>query len=95
MGLCAALRLVPEVPITGLGSAIFALIAAGIFSTVEDAQKALSPSYKVFEPQESAAVTYAELYALFKRLYFGMGRSSIPAIAIGDVLPCLRRIAGS
>jgi L-ribulokinase len=85
--------LVPKSEVTSLGSAIFAFLAAGTFSTIEEAQKALCPAYTIVEPQLEAAKTYAELYPLFRRLYFAFGdRYSDPA-AIGDVLPELRRIA--
>ena len=36
--------LVPERPITSLGSAIFAFLAAGTFATIEEAQRALCPA---------------------------------------------------
>src|SRR4051812_41264526 len=44
--------LVPERPITSLGSAIFAFLAAGVFPTIEDAQTALCPKHRVVEPEE-------------------------------------------
>lgn len=87
--------LVPEAPITGLGSAIFAFIAAGTFPSVEEAQKALCPSYRVFVPQASANATYSELFAMYRNLYFAMGLPSSPPIKVGDVLPRLKRIRGN
>lgn len=85
--------LVPERPITGLGSAIFAFVAAGTFKTIEDAQRALCPPYRVIEPQPTDQRTYGELYSMFRNLYFAFGRPESVAVPIGRVLPDLRRIA--
>jgi L-ribulokinase len=85
--------LVPETEVTSLGSAIFAFLAAGTFKTVEEAQAALCPSYRTVEPDPAAAAVYEELYPLFRKMYFGMGRADAAAVAAGDVLPTLRRIA--
>lgn len=65
--------LVPEGDVTSLGSAIFACCAAGLFPSIGHAQRALCPSYRTFEPDSGAAAKYAELYALFRRLYFQLG----------------------
>jgi L-ribulokinase len=85
--------LVPAGDVTSLGSAIFAFLAAGTFRTAEEAQKALCPDYVTVNPQPAAAAVYQELYALYRKLYFGFGRRGSEAAAIGDVLPELRRIA--
>jgi L-ribulokinase len=85
--------LVPGGDVTSLGSAIFAFLAAGTFRTVEEAQDALCPPYKTFEPQPEAAATYQELYSLYRKLYFSLGRRNSEPVAIGEVLPELRRIA--
>jgi L-ribulokinase len=85
--------LVPTSDVTSLGSAIFAFLAAGTFSTIEEAQKALCPEYRVVEPQPSAAAAYAELYPLYRKLYFALGSRESGAVAIGEILPELRRIA--
>ncbi len=84
--------LVPKAEVTSLGSAIFAFLAAGVFKTIEDAQAALCPAYRTVEPDPAAAATYNELYRLFKRLYFGFGRKSADAVAVGEVLPVLRQV---
>jgi L-ribulokinase len=78
--------LIPCSDVTSLGSAIFAFLAAGIFKTVEDAQDALCPDHRTVEPDPAAARTYEELYALYKDLYFTLGRGN-------PVLPTLRRLA--
>jgi L-ribulokinase len=85
--------LVPEKPVTSLGSAIFAFLAAGVFRTIEDAQAALCPPHRVVAPDDGEHATYEELYQLFKSLYFGFGQRNSAAVALGEVLPTLRRIA--
>jgi len=85
--------LVPEGDVTSLGSAIFAFMAAGTFPSIEKAQDALCRKFTVFEPNAANAAVYAELFALYRKLYFSMGQRNAPATAIGDVLPELRRIA--
>ncbi len=65
--------LVPEGDVTGLGSVIFAFLAAGEFATIEEAQHALCPKFRVFHPQPGEVVRYVPLFALFRRLYFEWG----------------------
>ena len=85
--------LVPERPITSLGSAIFAFLAAGVFPTIEDAQRALCPPYRVVEPEDREHSRYERLYTMYKDLYFAMGNPSSKPVAIGSLLPALRNIA--
>jgi L-ribulokinase len=85
--------LVPRSELTSLGSAIFAFLAAGTFKTVEEAQDALCPSYKTVEPDGRSAAVYQELFAIYRRMYFAMGRKDAEAIGVGGVLPALRGIA--
>jgi L-ribulokinase len=87
--------LVPQAEVTSLGSAIFAFLAAGVFKSVEQAQKALCPKFRVVKPQKAAAAVYQELYPLYRKLYFGLGKPDSAAVAIGDVLPALRKIAAA
>lgn len=87
--------LIPQSDVTSLGSAIFAALAAGAFPSVEDAQAALCPQYRVVEPDTEAAKVYEELYGLYRELYFGFGKPDAPAVALGRVLPALRRIAAA
>jgi len=82
--------LVPAGNVVGLGSAVFAFLAAGVFKTVEEAQGAICPSHKVFEPVDSEAAVYDEMYGLWRKLYFGFG---MVGGAFGDVLPELIRVA--
>jgi L-ribulokinase len=85
--------LIPQTDVTSLGSAIFAFLAAGTFKTVEEAQDALCPKYRTVEPDSAEAAVCNELYDLYRKLYFGMGRKTAAPVAVGDVLPGLRRIA--
>lgn len=87
--------LIPERPITSLGSAIFACVAAGLHPTIEAAQKALCPTYRTVHPDPAAVATYQELFALYRKLYFAMGDPESAAIPVGDVLPALRAIAAA
>src|SRR5579871_811559 len=87
--------LVPNGDVTSLGSAIFAFLAAGAFPSIEAAQDALCPGYVTIEPEAAAARTYQELYAQYRKLYFGFGQRGSAAMDAGDVLPELRRIASA
>jgi L-ribulokinase len=85
--------LVPKTEVTSLGSAIFAFLAAGVCPSIEKAQKALCPKFRVVKPQAKAVAVYQELFPLYRKLYFAFGQPGAEAVAIGDVLPALRRIA--
>jgi L-ribulokinase len=85
--------LVPQSDVTSLGSAIFAFLAAGTFPSIEKAQDALCPSYKIFEPIPANVAVYRELYPLYRKLYFAFGQKNAAPVEIGDVLPEIRRIA--
>jgi L-ribulokinase len=85
--------LVPAGDVTSLGSAIFAFLAAGTFRTVEEAQDALCPGFTTVEPDPAQSAVSGELYALYRKLYFGFGERRSEAVAIGGVLPELRAIA--
>ena len=85
--------LVPSSSVTSLGSAIFAFLAAGTFSTVEVAQDNICPPYKTFQPEPGAQRTYDRLYPLYRELYFALGQPE--SLPLGKVLPELIRIAES
>ena len=87
--------LIPQSEVTSLGSAIFAALAAGAFPSIEAAQQALCPTYRVVEPNPAAANVYEELYGLYRELYFGFGKGDASPLSAGRVLPTLRRIAAS
>jgi len=70
--------MIPQADTTSLGSAIFAFLAAGTFRSVEEAQAALSPGYRVVEPEPAAVAIYADLFERFREFYFSFGRLSNP-----------------
>jgi len=83
--------LVPTGRVVSLGSAIFAFLAAGTFQMVEQAQDALCPQYKVFQPSGSAKSVYDELYSLYSKLYFAFGQPD--SAGFGSVLPALIKLS--
>ena len=83
--------MVPRHDITGLGSAIFAFVAAGVFNTIEEAQRALCPSYRTVNPQPQAAAVYKELFRIYRDLYFSFGARNESLIS--DVFPELKRLS--
>ena len=85
--------LVPKGIPTSLGSGIFALLAAGAYKTIEDAQAAVCLPLRTVEPDARAAAVYERLYRLYRHVYFALGRREAPAAALGAVLPDLRKIA--
>ncbi len=87
--------LIPQSEVTSLGSAIFAALAAGAFPTIEKAQDALCPKYRVVEPDAKAAKVYEELYGLYREMYFAFGKNDSAPVAAGRILPTLRHIAAA
>ncbi len=84
--------LVPKTSVTGIGSAIFAMLAAGAVPSIEEAQARVCPDYTIFTPQPETKETYETLYGLFRRLYFDFGRPGDGSV-FGDVLPTLIKVA--
>lgn len=82
--------LVPDGDVTSLGSVIFAFLAAGDFATVKEAQDALCPPYRTFEPQPDQVARYNRLYPLFRSVYFALGTRDAAAVPLGHILPELR-----
>jgi L-ribulokinase len=66
---------VPATPTTGIGSCIFATVAAGIYPDIASAQKILCPDFKIVKPRSEYVPIYDALYLHFRRLYqaFGAG----------------------
>jgi L-ribulokinase len=69
--------LVPAKDTTSLGSGVFAFLAAGAFASVEEAQEALSPGYRVIEPTAQGISTYTDLFARFRELYFALAHMEL------------------
>jgi L-ribulokinase len=85
--------LVPETPITSLGSAIFAFMACGEFESIERAQAALCPKYRTVHPESRDVAVYGKLYPLYRDLYYAMGDPDSAPLPVGTVLPEIRAIA--
>ena len=87
--------LVPDGTPTSLGSGIFALLAAGAFNSIEEAQKAMCLPYRSYAPRAKSVAIYNELYALYRKAYFALGQPDAAATPLGMLLPELRRIAAA
>jgi L-ribulokinase len=85
--------LVPAGIPTSLGSGIFALLAAGVYKTIEEAQDAVCLPFRTVEPDAKAAAVYEQLYPLYRDVYFALGKRDAAPVALGKVLPELRKIA--
>ena len=85
--------LVPAGVPTSLGSGIIALLAAGAYTSIENAQAAVCLPLRSVAPDPGAAAVYDELYRHYRDLYFGLGKRGASPTSLGNVLPELRRIA--
>lgn len=85
--------LVPDGVPTSLGSAIFAMVAAGTYASIEDAQHAVCLPFKRYDPQPQAVELYNELFPLYRKLYFSFGDKDAPSGNLADILPALRQLA--
>ena len=83
--------LVPSSNVTGIGSAIFAFLAAGTFKTIGEAQDKVCPPHTVYQPEESAQRVYEGLYQHYRWLYFAFGEPGKGEF--GQVLPALIQVA--
>lgn len=60
-----------------LGSAIYGAVVGGAFRTVPAAQRKMTPKRRdAFQPQRSAAKTYARLYPLYRQLHDAFGTAA-------------------
>src|SRR5271170_8040716 len=75
--------LVPDGTPTSLGSGIFALLAAGAFSSIEEAQKAICLPYRSYAPRAKSVAVYNELYALYRKAYFALGQPDAEPTSLG------------
>ncbi|HEX3891946.1 MAG TPA: ribulokinase [Terracidiphilus sp.] len=85
--------LVPAGVPTSLGSGIFALLAAGAYKTIEEAQADVCLPLRTVEPNANAAAVYERLYTQYRAVYFALGTRDAAPVALGRVLPELRKIA--
>ncbi|MBZ6075145.1 ribulokinase [Microvirga puerhi] len=84
--------LVPDALPTGLGSSIFASLAAGTYPDLERAQDAICRPFQVFHPDPTTQVVYDQLFSLYRTLYFGFGGKG-ELLSLSHVLPELKRLA--
>lgn len=85
--------LVPAGTPTSLGSGIVAMVAAGAFASIEEAQDALCLPHTTYTPEPAAVAVYERLYTLYRAVYFALGQRNADAASLGAVLPELRKIA--
>ncbi|MGB6696325.1 MAG: ribulokinase [Terracidiphilus sp.] len=85
--------LVPAGIPTSLGSGIVALLSAGAYKTIEEAQAAVCLPFRTVEPDAKSVAVYEQLYPLYRDVYFALGTRNASPIALGRVLPELRKIA--
>ncbi len=85
--------LVPDGVPTSLGSGIFAMLSAGAFSSLEEAQNKMCLQNKTYAPDPAAAAVYQKLYPLFRTLYFALGSPNAEPAQVGHILPELKKIA--
>jgi L-ribulokinase len=85
--------LVPAGIPTSLGSGIFGLLAAGAYKSIEEAQAAVCLPLRAVEPDPKEAAVYEQLYRHYRDVYFALGRRDAAPVALGLVLPELRKIA--
>ncbi len=64
--------LVPRFGVTGLGSAMFAMVVAGAVDSIETAQAALCTDYQVVEPDTEAVRQYEVGFEEFRHFYFSL-----------------------
>ncbi len=62
---------------TSLGSGIFALLAAGAYSSVEEAQAKMCLPHKTYKPEAQAVRVYEELYQLYRKVYLAFGQARV------------------
>ncbi len=67
--------LVPASKVTGIGSAVFAFLAAGAFKTIGEAQEKICPPHKVYEPEQSAQKVYEGLVPALSPALFCLRRA--------------------
>jgi L-ribulokinase len=85
--------LVPAGIPTSLGSGIMALLAAGTYKTIEEAQAAVCLPLRTVEPDPHATAVYEQLFRHYRDLYFALGTRNAGPASLGRILPDLRRIA--
>ena len=84
---------VPDGIPTSLGSGIFAMLAAGIFKTVEEAQDTLCLKYRTYNPEPAAVAVYDKLYRHYRAHYFNFGEGAPASVTMLETFRQLREIS--
>ena len=79
---------VPSKSPVGVGSCVFAAVAAGAFATIAEAQQQLCAPLRTCSPRPDHRAGYAELFGMFRDVYFGFGEGR--PFDAGRILPHLR-----
>lgn len=82
--------LVPDGAPVGIGSCIFASLAAGAFASLAEAQDAFCLPMRTVKPQEQAVAAYDGIFSLYRDLYFGFGEGK--PVDLAAILPALKRL---
>jgi L-ribulokinase len=85
--------LVPKTSPTSIGSGIFAMLSAGLIDSIEEGQDRMCPDFHVYKPREKYVAVYAELFQLYRNVYFTFGERNAARADMSVVLPRLREIA--
>jgi L-ribulokinase len=85
--------LVPDSIPTSIGSGIFAQLAAGIFPSIEAAQRQMCPGHRTYLPRPEAAAIYEQLYQLYRNVYFAFGDEENQPGQLAGILQKLRELA--
>jgi L-ribulokinase len=85
--------MIPDGTPTSLGSGIFAMVAAGEFATIDEAQAALCLAQKAFTPQPEAVAIYERIYKIYRELYFAFGSKTPQIVNVREAFVQLRKIA--
>ena len=65
------------------GTLVFILLAAGAYSTIEEAQDAVCLPLRAVDPDPKAVAVYEQLYPHYRDLYFALGRRDAEPAALG------------
>lgn len=84
---------VPDGIPTSLGSGIFAMLAAGAFQSIEQAQDKLCLAHRTYYPEAAAWNVYERLFPEFRRLYYGFGGQDSAGLDLRQTFRLLKSLA--
>jgi L-ribulokinase len=85
--------LAPDGVPTSLGSGIFALLAAAYSNPSSKRSRRFVCLSRPIRPNPRPFRIYKEQFRLYREVYFAFGKRESTAVAMGEILPELRRIA--